>query len=199
MPVPAGSGDPWPYVVTLEQVKRHGNITGDAADDELVTFIGTAQEMVEHEVGPVAIRTVTAERHTPAGPAVFLQETPVLEVTSAEEYYGTIPGVVLTADDYSVDLGGGVLERVLAGTVGRWYAPNLRVTYVVGRDPVPAAIQWAIMELTIHLWRATQVQRGGRARGAAGDIENTVAALGYALPNRVVDALAPFARRPVVA
>jgi hypothetical protein len=187
-------------IVGLGEVKEHGNITSTTADRELLDFIGTAQQMIENEVGAVVPATWTAERQaiSPGG-IVFLNHAPVLEVTSVAEYNGSVLMATLAPGDYLADLAAGTLTRLTGGATTRWSAPTALVTYRAGRAPIPEAIRWAAKELTIHLWRATQSQRGGRGRSGGGDVEGSVAALSYALPNRVVDALAPFARGPAVA
>lgn len=193
MPVPAGGG-PWPYAVTLDEVKLHGNITTSASDGELVDFIGTAQQMVEKLVGVTVPQTFTQTVVDAARPGstnyVWLRHQPVMAVTSVSEYGNTVdPGL------YYLDTDDGSLARL---DRRGWYgAPEwpLTVVYQAGRLPVPEAIRWGIKELTIHLWRSTQAQRGGRARGG----EQTEFVAGYALPYRVRDALDPFLLAPVLA
>ena len=173
--------------VSLEDVKAHGNITSTANDDELGLFIDTAQELIEGYIGVIVPRTVT-ETLCAYERTVQLKYAPVLTVASVTEYGGTVG-----AGLYLLDPAYGTLVR----TDGRgWYAaPSypLVITYQAGRMPVAASIRWAIMELTITLWRGTQAQRGGRGRGEAPD-----APTGYALPNRVREILDPFILIPAV-
>jgi hypothetical protein len=173
-------------IVGLAEVKEHGNITSANSDSELLDFIGTAQQMIEDLVGPTVPQTFT---QTAGGRrTIWLDRSPVLSVTSVTEYGATVsPGL------YAVDLTAGTLTRLDRRC---WYADPafpLTVVYRAGRTPIPEGIRWAAKELTISLWRSTQAQRGGRGRG---DLPDTPT--GYALPNRVKEALEPFLLIPVV-
>lgn len=175
--------------VSLTEVKEHGNITGTAPDRELLDFIGTAQQMVEAVVGATTPRTVVGERlqQRRGETCTWLAHSPVLEVTKV-----VVNGVELTAGvDYLFWPDTGQLDRLLGGT---WWGSDVLVDYRAGRNPVPDSIRWAVKELTIHLWRSTQAQRGGRGRGEAVE---TAAAFG--LPNRVRDALVPYTTAVLVA
>jgi hypothetical protein len=172
--------------VPLVDVKAHLNITGTNNDAELLGFVDTAQEIVEQLVGPVEPRTVTETFY--ANGSVFLAVTPVISITSVTEYGATVDGSL-----YAVD--GDELIRLDGRSWYGSHASALGVTYQAGRayGSLPAAIAWGIKEETAHLWRTTQAQRGGRSRG-----EEQAAPIGYALPNRVREALAPFMRIPAV-
>lgn len=177
-------------IVGLAEVKEHGNITTTAHDRELLDFIGTAQQMIEDIVGVTVPRTVTETHYATPGGYVWLREAPVISVTTVTEYAATVDPTL-----YIVDLNAGAIGR----TDGRsWHADSttaLTAVYRAGRAPIPEGIRWAAKELTIALWRSTQAQRGGRARGT--DAPDTPT--GYALPNRVREALAPFLLVPAVA
>jgi hypothetical protein len=172
--------------VSLEDVKLHLNITSTTNDTELTTFIDTAQEIVEHYVGPVEPQTVTETFYRNG--AIFLSITPVISITTVTEY-----AAVVGSSFYTVD--GDELIRLDGRS---WYGSHgapLTVVYEAGRayGNLPAAIGWGIKEETAHLWRTTQSQRGGRSRG-----DEPAAPMGYALPNRVREAIAPFMRLPAV-
>lgn len=185
---------PVALAVSLADVKAHLNITTSTQDAELIGFIETAQETIEGEVGAIAQRTVT--EYVPGGAdRLWLAETPILSVTSVTEY-----GSTLGASYYRLDAESGAIERYAATglnpTYQRWATGDVVVTYVVGRNPVPSSLEWAIKELTAHLWRSTQAQRGGRARG---DGETPGAGAGYALPNRVREVIERYCTLPAVA
>jgi hypothetical protein len=181
-------------VVGLGEVKEHGNITSTANDRELLDFIGTAQQMIERLVGPTVPTTVTAEIHDSVRGRLWLRKTPVISVTSVTEYAGSIPYTTLTSSDWSLDPATGSLARLYGGWYSCWLGDTVQVTYKAGRQPIPEAIRWAAKELTIHLWRSTQAQRGGRGRGT----EPVEVAAGFGLPNRVEDALEPYRPAPAV-
>jgi hypothetical protein len=182
--------------VTLAEVKRHGNITGTASDDELPIFIETAQQMIADLVGPIVPTTITAELHTvrPGTLRLWLRHAPVLQVTTVQVVGAAAP---LSEGSWRLDAESGALYRTVAGGYTYWSHADVLVTYQAGRNPVPAALRWAVMELTIHLWRSTQSQRGGRGRSTGGEDLALIGA-GYGLPNRVEDALRPFLKSPAV-
>lgn len=183
-------------IVGLDEVKEHGNITSTASDRELLDFIGTSQQIIEQLVGPTVPTTITGERHRATGTTIWLDRAPVLSVTAVQEYSGTAPLTALIAGEWALDAASGRLDRTtLSGYPSYWLGTEVVVTYRPGRTPIPEAIRWAAKEQTIHLWRSTQAQRGGRARG---DTEVTSAAP-FGVPNRVRDALAPYLLLPAVA
>jgi hypothetical protein len=173
--------------VSLAEVKLHLNITNTTNDAELSTFIETAQQIVEQLVGPVEPRTFTETFYRNG--AVLFSKMPVISITSVMEYGATVSSSLYVND------GSGELLR----TDGRsWYgsaAYPLVVEYIAGRayGALPATIAWGIKEQTAHLWRTTQSQRGGRSRG-----DEPAAPIGFALPSRVREALAPYLLIPAV-
>lgn len=175
-------------IVGLAEVKEHGNLTSNVNDRELLDFIGTAQQMIESEVGVTVPRTVTETVYV-GGPLLLLAETPVISVQSITEYGSTVDPSL-----YVLDANAGAIRRADGRNWAATSSTPLTWTYRAGRAPIPEAIRWAGKELTIHLWRSTQAQRGGRGRGEASE---TAAAFG--LPNRVRDALIPYARAVTVA
>lgn len=172
--------------VPLIDVKLHLNITNTANDAELLGFIETAQEILRPLVGPVEPETVTENFYRNG--SAFLSRGPVLSTTSVTEYGATVSSSLYALDgDELIRLDG----RSWYGSV----SSPLAVVYQIGRayGSLPAALAWAIKEQTAHLWRTTQSQRGGRARG-----EEQAVPIGYALPNRVREAIAPYLLLPAV-
>jgi hypothetical protein len=181
-------------IVGLSEVKEHGNIVGTGSDRELLNFITTAQEMIEGAVGSVVPATYTAERHRSGGYRIWLDHTPVLSITAVEQYNNAAMIGAVAAGLWQLDPSSGSLARVTtAGTYTYFAGTEVAVTYRAGRSPIPEAIRWAAMELTIHLWRSTQTMRQGRSRG-----EGAETAAGYGMPNRVREALAPYLLTPGV-
>lgn len=175
-------------IVGLAEVKEHGNITSTANDRELLDFIGTSQQMIESLVGITVPQTFSETVYSTAG-TIWLDHAPILSVTSVTEF-----GNVVDPSLYVVDAEAGSIVRTDRRS---WYAEPtnaLTTVYRAGRAPIPEGIRWGAKELTIGLWRSTQAQRGGRARG-----EEAAAPTGYALPNRVREALEPFLLVPAVA
>lgn len=174
-------------IVTVDEVKKQLNIPAldTSQDDELGDFISSVTDVIEHIVGPVVPREVV-EVHDGGKPAVVLRRPPVLSVTSVAE-----SGTTLDAVGYTTSVAAGVLYRSsgrFAGTHGA-----ISVTYQAGRATTPASIKQAAKELVAVNFRP---QQGGNFSpfdrsddgAGGGDI-----ILGFFVPNRVMQMLAPHA------
>lgn len=172
-----------PLIIGLDDAKEHRNVTSTADDRELTEFIRAAQNMLEGKVGPTVPRTVT-ETQTVSGYQLALYRRPVLSVTSVIEYLGIQSLGVVPSSDYTVDAESGVLTRGCG-----WLGDSAQVVYQAGRRPIPEHFRLAAKELVGHLWMKSQTIRGG-LRGDRASAEQTVAALGYAMPNAVLEMIA---------
>jgi len=170
--------------VRLDELKTHLNITSARDDAELMLTLGAATDAVEGLVGPVLHRVIVETVSPTWWGRVVLRHGPVVEVTSFTT--DETPG------EYVADLETGILSDLttLSDSV---------VTYVAGRTVVPDAIRLATLIIAGHLWN---LQRGSSSpsTGLQGDddlqVEN---GLGYAIPARALDLLAPYKLPPVVA
>ena len=85
--------------------------------------------------------------------ALILRSTPVVSVTSVID-----SGVTLTALDYTLDTGAGILYRGTTSyrtgfTVGR---NSVEVTYVAGYANPPAVVRLAALNLIQSMWQQSQ-------------------------------------------
>lgn len=170
--------------ITVDELKSHVNIpaTKTEPNAELAMFAGAAQEAVEFLVGAVLHRPVTetVKASSPAG-HVFLREAPILSVQSVTS------GGLATAYDFST--GVSYLTEVRPGA-------KVTVTYTVGRALVPDSIRVATLIIAGHLW---DTQRGTASPSPLQQDDTTfVPGLGYAIPNRALDLLAPYLLVPAV-
>lgn len=186
-------------IIGLAEAKEHRNITATADDRELLDFIGAAQKMIEGKVGPVVPFPVVDEVHYPATDLLVLKNSPVVEVTAVQEYSGGTGLGVLPAGQYRLDQQAGMLRRLTAsGSAGWWQGSEVRVSYTPGRRPIPDNLRLAAKELVGHLWKRSQALRGGGRAGQATP-EETVAGMGYAMPNAVLEMIADDLRLPGLA
>lgn len=166
--------------VIVDEVKKHANITSSTSDDELQLMCEAAQDMVEGLIGPVLWRTVT-QRINANGSTLVLNTLPVVSVTSLTS--GGSPATFTAVD-------GGMLTDVTV-------RGDVVVTYVAGRTEVPGAVRLATLIIAAHLWQTqlgsapTQLQDGFNSEPTVG--------VGYAIPNRAADLLAPYLTLPGVA
>lgn len=185
MPVPIT--DETSEFVTLAEVKRHLNIdTDDASQDmELDLIRGAAQEHVESLIGPVLHRTVTQVAPTSADGVAVLNTLPVVSVTGVTGSGGALTGYALNAS---------------AGTVSAvWSSVPVTVTYRAGRDSCPDAVRLATLIVAAHLW---QTQLGNAPSALPDDgLQDFQPAfgVGFAMPARAAELLAPYLLLPGVA
>lgn len=183
-------------LLTLEDAKAQLNITTSTNDVELQAYIDGVTTAIEAHVGPVLPRAVQETHESPACGAqvLVLRQTPVISLTSVTPVLTA--GVTYSVADLTVDATTGTVRRLDGG---RLYGPLLFL-YMAGRGDVAATIILAARLMLQHLWRT---QRGS-ARGpviAGGDdydVNEPVAGWGYAIPNRVLELLAPYKLPPVV-
>ncbi len=158
-----------PSPVSLADLKRYLNITSTVHDEELRGKLDAAVEMVEHEVGPLRLRTTTET----VGYFGLLSRTPVASVTAAT-YGGFSYLATLTLDT------AGLVRGVPAGTV---------VTYVYGRAAPTSAQREAVLVTASHLW---ETQRGVAPTALqADDGGGLTPGFSFALPRRALELLAP--------
>jgi len=166
--------------ITVDEVKRHANITSSDSDEEIELMRDAAQDAVEGLIGPVLWRTVT-QRITANGSVLVLNTLPVVSVTSL-----TLDGSPAT---YTSVEGGMLTDVTVTGDVV--------ATYVVGRTEVPGAVRLAALIIAAHLWQ-TQLGSAPTQLQDNFDTQPTVG-VGYAIPNRAADLLAPYLLLPGVA
>lgn len=169
--------------LTLSEVKSHLNVTVLTHDAELVAFIEAAEAAIAQRVGPLTpvARTV---RVSPAS-RVLRVPTPAASLTGVTD----ADGVALTVGDLFLDGASGLVSfNDGTGFTSRYYT----VTYMAGRDPVPADLKLAVKELVRHFWTT---QRGTGPRPGGGPLSestsNTVPGAAYLLPFRVSELLKP--------
>jgi hypothetical protein len=169
---------------TLAEVKAHANIPGSANDDELVTMLDAAEDIVRSLVGSFAAGTVT-ERVTVSAGTVILSRSPSGRVTLTDGAGNVVTG-------FTVSTAAGLLYDVPAhnGAV-------LTASYPVGGGVVPAAVALATAIIAAHLW---ETQRGPAPAGPLSDPDvGPSFGAGFALPNRARELLAPYTRSAQVA
>ena len=191
---------PGPAIMSLAEAKAHLNkdpsVTTD--DDELRGFIDAAQVVIENVVGPIVPKVYT-ERYDGWVQYLVLRHRPVISITSAVEIYAGVSQAVVpeagggTGFDYLLRADRGVLYR-RSGLFPYIWQGEVVVTYTAGKTPIPANVSLAAKEELAHLWRNSQLARGG-ARAAAGS-DDVLSSLAYSVPRRVLDLLANAKKAP---
>lgn len=122
----------------------------------IVPYIEAASNIVEHEAGPIELRTV---QHIADGADSITLPHPIVEVTAVEASSGSgyvvIDGYITpsesltTVNGWTVDKNAGIVYGPFAS--GR---QNIRVTYTTGYDTedVPAEAKLAATMITVDMW-----------------------------------------------
>lgn len=173
-------------------------------DDFIAEFNPVATEIVEWYCGPVIQRAVT-ERLPAGGLAIQLSQPPVIALTP----WTTIPaglagaGIAVPAPPspmfptrvYGVSY---PTEQLYAdpvlGTVTHtsglpFYYGEYIWSYQAGRPVITKDILYGARALLRHLYGLERGGASGSGSIAAGDEETTLTPMGYAIPNRVLEAL----------
>jgi uncharacterized phiE125 gp8 family phage protein len=177
---------------TLTDLRAHTNKVSTADDDELQDVLDAAIDVVTGIAGPIdSPASVTETHYSVSSDVLVLKRMPVAALTAVSSRSGSGATSLLLAD-YEVDGDTGLVRS----TVGGWFRGTYTVTYTSGRDDLPAAIRLAVLVIAEHLW---ETQRGAAPVGPlSGDDTFATPGLGYAIPNRALELLAPY-RRPAVA
>lgn len=159
-------------IITLAEGRAAVNLhaSDTSQDTEVAAYITGVSRRLDQAVGPIVVRTITAEAHDTAGSTIQLYRYPVSSVTSVTEYVettGTLMtaeavGVATTANNYALDTRYGVITRRSGGSDASWSSGRSRVvvTYVAGRYANTAAVdplfKTAASIMVAHLWRREQ-------------------------------------------
>ena len=150
--------------VTLTEAKTVLRLTSTTANDtELTALITAVSQRLDQAVGPVVIRTVTAETYDGAWqPMLQLNYWPVAAITTVVETTAVGASTTLTSAQYLCDYEKGQLWRRTGNWDYGWYIgrENVAVTYTAGRFADTASVdgwwkQGAYMVLQ-QMWRSRQ-------------------------------------------
>jgi hypothetical protein len=199
-------------IVGLGEIKEHLNIVPNdrTKDAELLRFCDGSTPIIESLVGDV-IQRQRQERYDGGWNYISLRHRPVVSVESVVEYRGPIAYQLQqiahpdggTIYSYSWEPTGRITRRTVGGGVTSFPAGNnsVEISYTSGYTAVPAHIRLGTLELIRVNYQ--QTQQGGRPTYGAGsggaDDYAGGSMMGFFVPNRVREILAPSRRHPSVA
>lgn len=198
-------------IVDLASVKAHLNMipTDTTQDAELTGFILGATTVIRDMIGPI-VPEQHLEYFDGAVMTISVAWQPLLSIQSIYEYYGLSAfllteqplGTQINAFGFTVDyITGQVTRRTFGGQAALFAVgdKNIKVAYTAGRSDVPYNVRLGALELIRHNWSMTQ--QAGRPRIRSGmDAGGELAVpIGFAVPDRVVEWLAPHRRPPGIA
>nr|WP_223188246.1 hypothetical protein [Streptomyces sp. TRM68416] len=177
-----------PAILSLADAKAHLNIKdSDRDDDEVRYWNNVTTRAVEYYVGPVVVRPVTEDHDVGPVELLALRQTPARSLTSVTPVLDG--GTTYDVTDLDLDGETGIVRRKDGGLL----CGPLRAAYTAGRPVVEENITGGARIILQHLWRT---QRPGRRGGVAGggddySVTEPIPGLGYAVPNRALELLAP--------
>jgi hypothetical protein len=196
-------------------VKDHLRIpdSDHTKDARLIRLLDGSTPVVEFYAGNILVRQYESERYDGGTPFISLRHRPVLSVESVVEYRGPIPYVLTqvptpdlgTIYSYSFQPSGRIVRRTVGGGITP-FPPGLDqvyVSYTAGYTSTPANVREAVLELMRVNFQ--QTEQGGRPSFGSGgygrdeEVEGGTVYMGFFVPGRVREMLAPNKRRPSVA
>lgn len=195
-------------LVSLSDVRDELNINpADISENaKLRRYIRAANFVVENITGPIRKQTRT-DVFDGDVEAIVLPFRWVSAISDIHETRGITNytlteqplGQSLNAWAYTWDRTVNKIIRRAYGGAPALFAPGLNVvsvTYTLGIDPIPQDIQVAVTELIRHWWQFGQLPKRGPFGGQPVDDGGVATVVGYSVPNRVLELLEPWRRRP---
>lgn len=189
--------------LTLAEAKSALNLTTSAHDVELSIYLDAVDDVISSLIGPVAptaysemvqpawhafTPAVQTEMLEPTWYAFTVAYTPLVSLTSIT---GAWSGESYATDGLVVQNESGVVTR--PASLAQWPWEPVIVAYTAGWASVPAAAKLAGLVI-IQYWWETQ-----RASGPLSPDPAPTPGLGFAIPPRALELLAPFKLAPRVA
>lgn len=199
-------------IVGLGEVKDYLGIQASdkTRDAKLLRFIDSMTPVVEGITGPIVQRTIQNELHDGGGRTFLsLRNRPVVAVSSVTEYRGPIayPLTQIATPDlgtiysYMWEPNGRITRRTVGGGITP-FPPGIDsvyVTYSTGYITPPANVVEGTLELIRINFQETQQGRPRVGQSGGGDDMAREPFLGFFVPGRVKELLAPNKRHPRIA
>lgn len=211
------------YLCTIAEARAHLRMDPDFNDDDDMLqniFIPAAANVIKSECGDILPQQYD-ESYDGGDYSVWTRHTPVLDVLNVQEGWGftnyelTYVQVNSTSATnmfaYSLDQPDmGQISRRTGGNVNIPFMrgiSNIRVTYVAGRQEIPAAVKLAGLELVAHWYQGSQ-QRQAQFQSSGYDqvdtAQPTSGAMGgliginVGVPIRILELLRPYRHLPYI-
>lgn len=210
-------------IVTLDEVKNHLRYPISATQDDaaLQFHIEAADDVLRKECGEI-LPQVYDETYDGGSTTLYTIHTPLLSVESIQEGWGyqnfvldyvqaNTVGTSGSLYAYSIDNAetGQITRRTAGNTVTRFVAGtgNIRITYTAGRQPVPALIRLAELELVAFWWQNSQERASQQSQQYGfGAIDQEIPRSGGAqytsinqgIPWRIIEMIKAYRAGPII-
>lgn len=201
-------------IVELDDVKDYLNLgtTDRSHDGELLRFVAGLTPVVEFITGPILPKTYTNEMYNGGTPLISLRKRPIISVSNVTEFLGPIAYTLTQVAErdqgsiysYLVSPPGSILRTTAGGGVQPFFGgtDSVMVTYTAGFVKTPENVRLGMLELLRVNYQQTQQGGGGRIGGGSqllDEGEPVQQMLGFFVPGRVKELLAPNRRHPAIA
>lgn len=176
-------------LASIDEIKDRLNITGEQDNDELLSYLDAATEVLQNIYGDVIPKSYT-ERLRPYGDGTrfITGRSPLISVESITVTwaYMNAPILTLSAGMYRPNLITGEIQ-VYAMTPAfswqyayrDWSMAEFDVAYTAGRTAVTPAVKDAVLEILRVNW---QPQQSGNLPGVGADDEQGSTYMGFYIP-----------------
>ena len=178
-------------IVTLTELKLFLNVTSSVNDGEMIAKIDAAQDVVQGIVGVLTPAAVTETHYGVNTDVLVLRKVPASAITAVSMRYFAYDFAPWDILLFTLDTDASLLRR----SNGSRFFGDVIVSYTTGASTVPNAVREAVLVVAGHLW---ETQRAASAPRRP-DNSPPVVGMGYAIPSRAVELLAPFQKGPKVA
>lgn len=180
-----------PLMFSLADGKEILNLSVSTFDAKIRGLIESTTNAVEYLVGPVARQTFS-ERYEASGffSKLVLRKPPVISIQSIVPIM--LGGLTYSVTDLDVDGDTGIIQN----KNGKAFIGPLRIAYTAGRVTMPAGIRDGGRYILKDFWKV-QTGPSGLPRISEQTPEEgrtMIPGLGFALPNRAIQALQPYSR-----
>ena len=200
-------------LASLGEVKDYLNIPASdrSWDAKLLRFLEQLTPVIEHIVGDVVQKIYTNEMHDGGSSRISLLHHPVVDIVTVTEYLGPVEYHLNQIPTGRPDLGTmysymfepdrDIVRRGPGGSVMPFFGgtDSVSITYTAGLTQVPPNIVQGVCELARVHFQLTQQGRPRPGGSQVDDDEPGRQIMGFFVPNRVRELLAPNRRHPSVA
>lgn len=142
-------------LITLAEYKAYEGITGTGQDGEIATIIPKVSNLVKSVCRRTFVDWVDDQKtevYNGGGPAIFLQEAPLIQLNSFEksENYGQTYTTLTEFTDWVFDSENQQILTLDTSGIFKKLVNGYRVSYVAGFETIPEDLKLAVLDLVTY-------------------------------------------------